>query len=288
MKTYLHQTAAALVLVAGAGAADAQTVITREITTAPVETIVERGPTGTVITRRPLDATDPRAPVTLRGTTRRDPDEIITEMRETVGSSTAIEPVPAIGRHAAPPARFATAPRAQERRSVQAARKPLVRNAVNATHATTRGVRPAVARVPIDLTIAQRASIYRTVVTERAVPRTVVTDDELVAPVVAPRVGAPVVREEVVTERIVAPAPLPQTVVRETYGAAPVVTSVAAPAAVELTVGSRLPATVPLYALPPTLAVQIPAVRSYRYAQVNDRVFLVDPVTDVIVAELDE
>ena len=55
MKTYLHQTAAALVLVAGAGAADAQTVVTREITTAPVETIVERGPTGTVITRRPLN-----------------------------------------------------------------------------------------------------------------------------------------------------------------------------------------------------------------------------------------
>jgi hypothetical protein len=33
--------------------------------------------------------------------------------------------------------------------------------------------------------------------------------------------------------------------------------------------------------------VQIPAVRSYRYAQMNDRVFLVDPVTDVIVAELE-
>jgi uncharacterized protein DUF1236 len=67
-----------------------------------------------------------------------------------------------------------------------------------------------------------------------------------------------------------------------------VVAPAAAPAAVELAVGSRIPSTVPLYALPPRLAVQIPAVRSYRYAQVNDRVFLVDPATDMIVAELDE
>src|SRR5215831_8292341 len=60
MGSYWHHTAMALALVVGAGAAQAQTVITREITTEPVETIVERGPTGTVITRRPLDTTVPR------------------------------------------------------------------------------------------------------------------------------------------------------------------------------------------------------------------------------------
>ena len=52
MSTHYRYAAVALALVAGAGTANAQTVITREITTAPVETTIERGPTGTVITRR--------------------------------------------------------------------------------------------------------------------------------------------------------------------------------------------------------------------------------------------
>ena len=86
---------------------------------------------------------------------------------------------------------------------------------------------------------------------------------------------APAVREEVVTERVVAPsAPLvrERMVTRplavETVGAAPAVTErvVMTPASLELTVGSRVPATVPLYALPPTLGVEMPAVRTYRYA----------------------
>ena len=55
----------------------------------------------------------------------------------------------------------------------------------------------------------------------------------------------------------------------------------------ELTIGSRIPATVPIYAVPETLARQIPAVQPYRDAIVDDRVLLVDPVTNVIVAELD-
>src|SRR5262247_2886308 len=106
MSTHLHHAAVALALVAGAGAAQAQMVITREITTEPVETIVERGPTGTVITRRPLDTTVPRAPVTLRGTaTVTEPEDTVIESRETVGSSTTIE------RPAAPAVRRTSASR---------------------------------------------------------------------------------------------------------------------------------------------------------------------------------
>ena len=52
-----------------------------------------------------------------------------------------------------------------------------------------------------------------------------------------------------------------------------------------LVVGSRAPVTVPLYAVPPLLAVRIPAIRPYRYALVADRVFLVDP-TGIVVEEL--
>src|SRR3954471_12594855 len=44
----------ALGLAVGAGAADAQTVSSREISTQPVQTVVTQGPYGTTITRRPL------------------------------------------------------------------------------------------------------------------------------------------------------------------------------------------------------------------------------------------
>src|SRR5262245_42361569 len=60
MRMHVRHAAVALALAAGAGAANAQTVITREITNEPVETIIERGPGGTVITRRPLETTRPR------------------------------------------------------------------------------------------------------------------------------------------------------------------------------------------------------------------------------------
>jgi hypothetical protein len=76
----------------------------------------------------------------------------------------------------------------------------------------------------------------------------------------------------------------------ETVGAAPAVTTgriVRAPSSVEFAVGARLPATVPLYALPDTLGLQLPAVRADRYAVVDDRVFLVDPASSLIVEELE-
>ena len=41
---------------AGATAAQAQTVISRQITTEQVETVVTQGPNGTVVIRRPLGA----------------------------------------------------------------------------------------------------------------------------------------------------------------------------------------------------------------------------------------
>ena len=138
------------------------------------------------------------------------------------------------------------------------------------------------------LTAAQRSRIYQIVVRERVVPRTVITE-RTVVPSPIPLIGAPVAREQIVTERLVTVPP-----VRETFGAAPFVTApagvervVTTEAEAELTVGSRIPATVPIYAVPETLARQIPAVQPYRYAIVDDRVLLVDPVTNVIVAELD-
>jgi uncharacterized protein DUF1236 len=328
MSTHLHHAAVALALVAGAGAAQAQTVITHEITTEPVETIVERGPAGTVITRRPLDST--RAPVTLRDETIVAPAESVVE-RETVGSSVVTSGSPAdtvvtrrIGtqRAAAPqrvrsagkqqvavsakaqsvrklPPRRAVATTAQPRITSTQARVVPTQGRVAPTQARVAPVAytaAAPARVVPALTAAQRDTIYRTIVEERVVPRTVIT--EQAAPTfAAPVVTAPAVSEETVTERIVTP-PAPvvgeRIVTRplavETVGAAPVVSERVGttPTALELTIGSRVPATVPLYALPAPLGVQIPAVRSYRYTIVDDRVLLVDPATDKVVAELDQ
>ena len=82
---------------------------------------------------------------------------------------------------------------------------------------------------PLQLTPAQRQTVYRTIVRERAVP------------------------------------------------AHPTVT---------YHVGMRVPETAQLYSVPDTVAVEVPAVRSYKYMMVNDRVVLVDPATSEVVGEL--
>ena len=51
-------------------------------------------------------------------------------------------------------------------------------------------------------------------------------------------------------------------------------------------VGSRLPQSVPLIAVPESVAIQVPATRPYSYATFNGRVYLVDPATGVIVADV--
>jgi hypothetical protein len=51
-------------------------------------------------------------------------------------------------------------------------------------------------------------------------------------------------------------------------------------------VGMRVPQTAQLYDVPETVGVEVPAVRSYKYMMVNDRVVLVDPATSEVVGEL--
>lgn len=60
----------------------------------------------------------------------------------------------------------------------------------------------------------------------------------------------------------------------------------AAPPTVEYGVGARVPQTVHLYDVPQSVAVEVPAVRTYKYMVVNGRVVLVDPATSVVVGEL--
>jgi len=57
---------------------------------------------------------------------------------------------------------------------------------------------------------------------------------------------------------------------------------------VEYRVGTRVPESVELYSIPQEVAVEVPAIRSYKYMVVNDRVVLIDPATSEVVAELAE
>ena len=59
-----------------------------------------------------------------------------------------------------------------------------------------------------------------------------------------------------------------------------------APGTVTYTVGTRVPSDVQLYTVPDSVAVEVPAVRQYRYMMVNGRVVLVDPATSQVVTEL--
>jgi hypothetical protein len=195
MNTHVRHAAVALALVAGAGAAHAQTVITREITTEPVETIIERGPTGIVITRRPLDATAPR-PALSGESVVTEPIETFRRSRETVGvSTTTVEPAETVTRRAAAPPARPAATRKQTSTKAQPVRPTAVQAAQPARSVSDAPpVQSAVALSP-----AQRSTIYRTIVEERVVPRTVVTRS-------LPLFGAPFappVAEQVVTERVI-------------------------------------------------------------------------------------
>ena len=55
---------------------------------------------------------------------------------------------------------------------------------------------------------------------------------------------------------------------------------------VEYRVGTRVPENVQLYAVPQDVAVEVPAIRSYKYMVVNDRIVLIDPATSEVVEEL--
>ena len=110
------------------------------------------------------------------------------------------------------------------------------------------------------LASAATASAQTTVITREPVEsRTVVTTEPLqLSPVQRRRIYRTIVRERV--------APARPTV--------------------EYRVGTRVPESVQLYPVPQEVVVEVPAIRSYKYMVVNDRVVLIDPATSEVVAEL--
>ena len=123
----------------------------------------------------------------------------------------------------------------------------------------SRAYEPAVSAPPLALTPAQRTTIYRTIIPQG-------------------RGREPIVRERIVTESVAPVAP----VARERTVNPP------AASAYAYTVGSRVGDAYALAPMPRTVAATVPAVRSYRYMVINNRLLLVDPATGIVVAEVND
>lgn len=61
---------------------------------------------------------------------------------------------------------------------------------------------------------------------------------------------------------------------------------VPAPPTVEYRIGARVPESVQLHSVPQEVALEVPAIRAYKYMVVNNRVVLIDPATSEVVGEL--
>jgi Protein of unknown function (DUF1236) len=266
-----------LALASATTAAQAQTVISRQITTEPVETVITQGPDGTAVIRRPLGP----APVSSAPATYYDsfvrPAPVVSAPASTYyepyarpaapiyGASrdvvetveTVKQPAPAttVRREVVRP-RTTTTTRRVQRARAPAARTRSSQTVRTAERVTTR-VAPAPAPREVVLTPQQRQIVYRTIVRERAAP--------------------PVVTREV----LVPSEPLAAYGSVRSVSTAPAVESVSY-------VGRVLPRSVMFYDVPQSVALNVPATRGFRYAYVDDRVLLVDPVTRMVVEELDE
>jgi hypothetical protein len=155
-----------------------------------------------------------------------------------------------------------------------AARKVVARKTLVTRKATTKPLpavsvgRPpvatAVVREPVSLTPGERSVLYRTIVREQIVPVPVITERIVPSsgePATAPIVAGPQPTEPIATGRAITAA--------------------------AYSVGVQLPANVPLFAIPESAALQVPVARRYSYAFIHDRVLLVEPLTGIVVAELD-
>ena len=97
-----------------------------------------------------------------------------------------------------------------------------------------------------------------------------------------------ITREPVESRTVVTTEPLELTPVQRRTIYRTIVRERLAPAepTIEYRVGARLPDSVRLYSVPQEVAVEVPAIRSYKYMVVNNRVVLVDPATSQVVEEV--
>jgi hypothetical protein len=193
MKAYLYVAASSLALALAPAVAGAQTVVSRSITAEPVETVVTQTPSGTIVTRRPIqgEVATPQvvAPSIVPAPT------IVETLPNTVDAITTREVV------------RSAAAREMVTRPVSARREPAkpVRHVARAraTHKTTRAAAPVRTVV---LNPRERHIVYQTIVEREVVPRQQV----IVAPQVVqqPLFQAPLVRPIVAADEVFAPGPI--------------------------------------------------------------------------------
>jgi hypothetical protein len=96
-----------------------------------------------------------------------------------------------------------------------------------------------------------------------------------------------ITREPVQTQTIVTEQPLQLTPVQRRTIYRTIVRERVVPArpTVEYRVGMRVPPTAQIYTVPETIAVEVPAIKTYKYMMVNNRVVLIDPATSEVVDE---
>jgi hypothetical protein len=251
--------------------AQAQTSVTRQITREPVETIVTQGPDGVAVTRRIL------TPEPGISTYLPPPPAYPTVATQAVESEDYVEPAPLPRRVTTTTRTVGQAPTHTRTVTRTATRTTAaVREPPHPARTTVRTVTaPPVSDQALALSPAQRQVIYRSVVEREYVP----------APVVA---GPPVVAQ---TEFYAASPPSAYAADERDYAYDPYhddyrPTYHPAYRPAPLLVGARIPQSVPLYAVPEPAAARVPAAAPYNYALIDNRVFLVDPATDVIVAEI--
>jgi hypothetical protein len=137
---------------------------------------------------------------------------------------------------------------------------------------------------PLQLSAAQRTTIYRTIVPQRRGPvvrERIVTEPVAPAPVYRERV--PVYRERVVTPIDEYAYDYPDNGYDYRYDNS---YGYDYRGDYAYAVGTRVPATVRLAPLPPALVAEVPTVRPYRYMIYNSRVLLIDPATSTVVADV--
>jgi len=97
-----------------------------------------------------------------------------------------------------------------------------------------------------------------------------------------------ITREPVQTQTIVTEQPLQLTPVqrRTIYRTIVRERVVQAQPTIEYRVGMRVPPTAQVYTVPEAVAVEVPAIKTYKVMMVNNRVVLVDPATSEVVDEI--
>jgi hypothetical protein len=143
---------------------------------------------------------------------------------------------------------------------------------------------PVVAQTPV---IAQPAPVTQEIVAQ---PQTVVTQprERVQETVIQRSETQPAIRRHAHTTRVHLTSRQRREVLRTIRyeRTEPAVQRRIATTPVSYSIGSVLPATVPTYAMPREVVYEAPALRSYAYAPLGDRVLLVEPASNVVVDEL--